>query len=236
MSTIVEATVPAAQFALGRTFTREPATEFRTVGLVAHGPTHVMPFLWADHAETARLASVIARDDSVRAVDRLLGVGDACLFRIDWGPRPRSLLSSLEGATPSILDASGYEGSWRLQLFFPDHDRAAAIHEMGDATDIDLSIDRINCLSESPMYGSLGVTERQYETVVAAYNAGYYDVPRAVSLTELAEDFDVTHQALSERLRRAHGTVITNELYHRMHRREYAVPPRCAAKTISDVS
>ncbi|WP_058991385.1 hypothetical protein [Haloarcula sp. CBA1127] len=59
MSTIVEATVPANQFALGQTFVREPSAEFRTVSLVADGPGRVMPFLWADHNETDRLTEVI---------------------------------------------------------------------------------------------------------------------------------------------------------------------------------
>jgi len=235
MSAIVEATVPADQFALGRTFSREPDAEFRTVRLVAHRPKHVMPFLWADHAETDRLTATVKRDDSVRAVDRLSEVDGACLLRIEWGARTQALVSALEEVNASVLDASGYDGSWQLQLFFPDHGRDTAIHEIADSLGADLSINRINCLAESPMYGSLGLTERQYETVVSAYDAGYYDIPRTVSLTELAEDFDVTHQALSERLRRAHGTVITNELYHSVDQCASAVPPRCAAKTISDV-
>lgn len=236
MSTIVEATVPANQFALGQTFVREPNAEFRTVSLVADGPGQVMPFLWADHNETDRLTRVIERDDSVRSVDQLSELGGACLLRIEWGSRTRTLVSTLNEANASILEASGYDGSWQLQLFLPDHDRTAAIHELGDAPSVDISIDHINCLSESPTYGSLGLTERQYETVVTAYNAGYYDVPRTVSLAELAEDFDVTHQALSERLRRAHGTLITNELYHRTHQCESAVSPRCAAKTTSEIN
>lgn len=36
---------------------------------------------------------------------------------------------------------------------------------------------------------------------------GYYDVPRTVTLTELADSLDVSHQGLSERLRRAHANL-----------------------------
>lgn len=235
MSAIVEATVPADQFALGRTFTLEPDAAFRTVGLVAHERGQVMPLLWSEHEETDRLIGVIKRDHSVRTVNRLSDVDGACLLQIDWGSPTRGLVSTLDEANASILNASGYHGSWQLQLFFPDHHRRAAIHEFGADTVGDLSIDRIHCLSESAADGSLGLTERQHETVVTAYNAGYYDVPRTVSLTELAEEFDVSHQALSERLRRAHGTMVTNELYHRVRQSESPVSPRCAARTVSDV-
>lgn len=235
MSTIVEATVPANQFALGRTFVREPEAEFRTISLVAHDSSHVMPFLWTDHSEIDRLVRVIERDNSVRSVDRLSEGTGTCLLQIDWGSRARILVSTLDDANASVLDASGYDGSWQFQLFLPDHDRAAAIHEIGDFTHVDLSINNVNCISESPTYGALGLTERQYETLVTAYNAGYYTVPRTITLSELAAEFDVTHQALSERLRRAHGTLITNELFHRTHQCESAVSPRCAAKTLSEV-
>ncbi|MFC7008889.1 helix-turn-helix domain-containing protein [Halalkalicoccus salilacus] len=41
-----------------------------------------------------------------------------------------------------------------------------------------------------------------------AKRLGYYDVPRTVTLTELANKLDISHQALSERLRRAHANLI----------------------------
>lgn len=37
---------------------------------------------------------------------------------------------------------------------------------------------------------------------------GYYEVPRSVSMTELANILDISYQALSERLRRAHANLI----------------------------
>lgn len=39
--------------------------------------------------------------------------------------------------------------------------------------------------------------------MVAALEAGYFDVPREVTLTEFAEQQDLLHQAISEQLRRA---------------------------------
>jgi hypothetical protein len=54
-----------------------------------------------------------------------------------------------------------------------------------------------------------------------------------VSQAELGSEFDVSHQALSERLRRAHRTIITNALYHKVHPHEHAVSGRCTAKAIA---
>jgi predicted DNA binding protein len=226
MSTIVEATVPADQFALSSTFDRVGNVEFRVVRLVAHGSDSVMPFLWVDCDDLDRLFDAMGEDESVSEVEILAKFDDECLLRVDWGARVRVFTSLFGEEDATILDASGYEGTWHLQVFFPDHDLVSATYENWDEYGIDVSIERINHLSDNSEYGHLGLTERQYETLVGAYEAGYYDVPREINQEELAQHFDVSHQALSERLRRAHGTVITNALYHKIHRRDHAVSPR----------
>lgn len=51
--------------------------------------------------------------------------------------------------------------------------------------------------------GQFGLTSKQYEALTTAYERGYYQVPRETDLQKLAEELDISHQALSERLRRA---------------------------------
>lgn len=226
MSTIIEAFVPAEQLALAETLTRYPDAEFRVVRLVAHGAGQAMPFLWADCEAPGRLRRAIEADRSVRSFDVLAEVGGACLLWVEWGPSVRTLASVLGDADASILDAGVRDGGWCLQIFFPDQALVSSACESCEEFGIDIAIERINCLSETPAYGYLGLTECQYETLVTAYELGYYDVPRGINQAELAANFDVSHQALSERLRRAHRTVITNALSHRIHRRDHAVSPR----------
>ncbi|WP_254662883.1 helix-turn-helix domain-containing protein [Haladaptatus sp. W1] len=48
----------------------------------------------------------------------------------------------------------------------------------------------------------------QLEVLQLAAKHGYYDVPRGITLRELADRIDVSHQAVSERIRRAHGHLI----------------------------
>ncbi|MFC7143015.1 helix-turn-helix domain-containing protein [Halosimplex aquaticum] len=226
MSTIVEATVPAEQFALAETLETVPGAEVRMVRLVAHGAEHVMPFLWAGCEDTERLHNALVNDPTTEEVDALADFDGESLFRVEWATRVRVLVSIIAEEDATILDASGRDDTWHLQIFFPEHERVSETDEFCSEYGIDLSLERINRLSEAAEYGHLGLTERQYETLCSAYEAGYYDVPRTVNQEELAEYFDVSHQALSERLRRAHETVITNALYHKIHRRDHEVSPR----------
>jgi predicted DNA binding protein len=57
-----------------------------------------------------------------------------------------------------------------------------------------------------------GLTPPQYEALTLACERGYFAVPREIDLEGLAEEIGVSHQALSERLRRGHQTLIKTVL------------------------
>ena len=57
-----------------------------------------------------------------------------------------------------------------------------------------------------------GLTDEQYEALTMACETGSVDVPRATDLDELAAELDISHQALSERLRRAQATLVRETL------------------------
>ncbi|WP_394349503.1 helix-turn-helix domain-containing protein [Natronococcus pandeyae] len=60
--------------------------------------------------------------------------------------------------------------------------------------------------------GRRGLTTPQREALACAVRHGYFEIPRRISLEELAAELGVTHQALSERLRRASDTLAAAEL------------------------
>jgi hypothetical protein len=166
MGTIVDATVATANFALAETFSAEPDVAFRTVGLVADGSTGTMPFLWADHEDPERLTAVMRRDESVADVEQVTTVEGSCLLRIEWVAQLRAFAATLSSVEASVLEASGYDGRWHLQLFFPNHDTAAESREFLETAGSDPTVSDVTCLSETGAYGSYGITERQYQTVI----------------------------------------------------------------------
>lgn len=56
------------------------------------------------------------------------------------------------------------------------------------------------------------MTDEQHEALVAGVEGGYFEIPRWVSLAELAKEFRISHQALSERFRRAYRTLVSSQL------------------------
>jgi hypothetical protein len=78
----------------------------------------------------------------------------------------------------------------------------------------------VEFLRQSPDSSEL-LTARQRDLLTTAVERGYYDTPRACTLTELADELDLAKSTLSERLHRIEGRVL----------KEFASSPGVDART-----
>ncbi|WP_255196174.1 helix-turn-helix domain-containing protein [Halorarius litoreus] len=73
----------------------------------------------------------------------------------------------------------------------------------------DVAFDLVRTAETDGLTGpELALTETQRETLLTAFDRGLYSVPRGATIEELAEPLDVSHQAVSERLRRGVHSLI----------------------------
>lgn len=210
VSTIVEATVEVDQFALEDTFERLPEAEFEIMRLIAGGKADTA-FVWATADDFDRLASALAEDDTTEAVHLVADLEGACLYRLEWASPIRIVFSFFLESDGSILRAYGTNSGWELSFLFPEHRAASTTHEICKDYGIDMTIKSISQLSNVHQRNQDVLTEKQREALLAAYEAGYYAVPREISLQELAELEGVSHQSLSERIRRGHKALIESQ-------------------------
>lgn len=209
MSTIAELTLPADEFALRRTLEAVPDLEVEVERVVAYDPDHVMPYVWfstaTEHLET--LDDALRDDPSVESVELLTDLESERLYRMHWVEDVAVMLHVLteEGAT--VLEASGERSHWRFRILFPERDALSRTYDFVDEQGLTADVEKIHEL-EDDRHGRYGLTDAQHETLVAALENGYYEIPRAVDMEELSVDLGVSHQALSERLRRAHRTLV----------------------------
>lgn len=212
MGTIVEASVPAEGFALLDAFETLPDARVESVPLVAHGDDRPLPLVRASTTNPSTLESVLSSDPTVSQVDGLTGGGGIPLLGIEWAGSAARLLSVLVEDGGVLLSASGRGGRWDLRLLFPDDRATSAAYDRCRDHGVDLSVRRVQRLETAPGFGGIGLSERQHEAIAAAFETDYYGVPRGVTLEGLARELGVSHQALSERLRRGHRTLVANTL------------------------
>lgn len=211
MATIVIGSVPTEEFALAHTFEQLPDVTFESERIIESGDDAVMPLLWARGAEREPLEAAIDGDPTVNNVTMLADFGDELLYRMDWIDRVQLLLHMLTNSEATILDAHGRREGWRLRAMFPDRSHLSETHEFCRSHGMEFAIESIREM-DGQASGRFGLTEDQYRALSTAVENGYYDIPQRQTLEELAEEFEISHQALSERLRRGTESLIEDTL------------------------
>ena len=213
MAVITEFTIPAAEFALYETLEQRPEMTFEIDRVVAHETTYVVPFVRATHGDFEGLTAIIEADPSVAEVELLAEVEDEneCFYRMVWSERAQVIGYMVAGQGATVQEATANNGQWHLRVFFPERSGLSATHEYAKESGVSLDVDRIYGVEDLEK-AQYGLTESQHETLTMAVERGYYDIPRDTNAKDLADELDLSHQALSERFRRATKNLIDGTL------------------------
>lgn len=172
----------------------------------------VMPYLWITGLGTDEALARLESDPDVTAAAALAEGRGGMLAGVEWRDG-HPLLDALAGANASCLKGVGTAEGWRLSLRFPSRDQLAACYRECAEAGVGLSVDRIHASSWSAEGGhEVVLTDVQRETLAAALEGGYFDVPRRTTLQDLAAQFGVSDTAISQRIRRGVERLLTAEL------------------------
>ncbi|WP_222918654.1 helix-turn-helix domain-containing protein [Natrinema sp. SYSU A 869] len=209
MSTIAALSVPAAEFALHHTLEATDGLAVEIERVVAYDPDHVMPYVWfaGDESTLATADDALSDDPSVDEFEPLTDLTDECLYRMNWVDDVIVILHLLTEEQATILDAHVENKAWRFRVLFPEREALSRTYDFATEQGLSIGIQKVHRLEEN-RHGRFGLTDAQYETLVAALERGYYEIPREMDMDHLSDELGISHQALSERLRRAHRTLV----------------------------
>ncbi|WP_331234276.1 helix-turn-helix domain-containing protein [Natronorarus salvus] len=209
MATIAEFTIPVEGFALGESIRDAPIAEMEIERLAAHGPDHVMPYAWITADDFDRVERLFEEDPTVDRFSLVSETEDARLYQMDWIERAEVLINILTEQEGVVLSAVASEGIWNFRALFPEREALSRAYDYAEEHGIHLQITAIYSM-EDEREGRFGLSEGQHEAIRLATERGFYDVPRGISLEELADEIGISHQSLSERLRRGQKTLNVN--------------------------
>lgn len=212
MSVIAEFTVSAEHFRLGETLANHPGLRIRLERVVPLGSA-IVPYIWVSNTDIGDIIDTLRNEPDIESVDTIDQVNGEALLKITWNQGFDGLVESLVAADGILLEASGTDERWLFQIRFPDHDSLATFYRECHDRDIPLELGQVHNpgLPENPIFG-FSLTEAQRETLLAALDAGYFDVPRDTNLVELSEMMGVSDTAVSQRLRRGIVSLLTATL------------------------
>jgi predicted DNA binding protein len=104
----------------------------------------------------------------------------------------------------------GDDGTATFSLYGESAEIQAAIEDVPDP--VDLEVDAIGSMSDTPEVTDAALSERQREAVEAALAIGYYDVPRKASHEAVAEAIDCAPSTAAEHLRKGESKLLRSVL------------------------
>lgn len=210
MSVIAEITVPANAFALEHTFTSVADLTVEVDRLATHSRDWVMPFVWVRGDLEAFEAA--AEDDPTVSECRPVDVADPTgLYNVQWSARVTAVVDTIIDRHGIVLEAAATGGTWYLKLRFLDRTELEEFRSYFESEEYRFDVHRLYTENE-PKRREFDLTPAQRETLVTALAVGYFEVPREAKIADLAEEFGISTNAVSQRLRRGTESLVRNTL------------------------
>ncbi|MFB6130194.1 MAG: bacterio-opsin activator domain-containing protein [Salinigranum sp.] len=208
MSVITNLHVPARDFVLGEALTSNPGVRVSLERVVPIGDSFV-PYFWASNNSLVDIEDAIGRVDGVESFEVVDSIDSEALIKVVWKEGPNGLFDSLAESGGTLLEATGESERWSLQVRFENREDLTAFYRSCVDRGISLELTGVHnpgLLDEVGL--GFALTDTQRETLVAALEAGYFDVPRRTNLVELADRMGVSDTAVSQRIRRGVATLL----------------------------
>lgn len=162
-----------------------------------------MPFVFVRADDRYdRIEGGIRADPTVRRLESIERFDDGRLYRIERNDTVGGFASAVIESQATVISGVGTGEAWTFELRFRDQGRIEQFQARARENDVDLELDRLRTTLDVHPATRYDLTEKQYETLVTATEAGFFESPRRSTLAELGDELDVSKAAVTGRLRR----------------------------------
>ena len=208
MSVIAEFTLPADQSELGRILEVGSGVQVRLEPIVPTSDVAV-PYFWVEAPDHEAIETTLSESDLVDEVRVVDEADDETLFRVQWAAGNDGFIEAVSETDAALLDGQCYGDHWSFQLRFPDHETLSAFYRDVVDRDVSVTLDGTHNSTTAPGASEFGLSPEQHEALSVALQAGYFDVPREMTLVELADELDISDSAVSQRIRRGLAKILS---------------------------
>ena len=211
MSIVAHFRVPLDAVALSETLSVVPAMRMEIERLATHSREWVMPFVWVSGDDFEAFESALADDPTVVEFSLVDDFDGTRLYEIEWVESVANLVDEVVDQHGTVLEASASSDGWQFKIRFTAQSQVETFREHFDEQGVRFDVQQLT-QPDAPRQSSFGLTDNQRETLVLAQREGYFEIPRATSLSQLADRVGVSSNSLSERLRRGMDALVETAL------------------------
>ena len=199
MATEATFTVSSAQFPLGTVFTRLPDVTV-TLERIIPAQDVVIPYFWVRGTEVDDIESAFTEHPGVNEIRFVDAVDDEYLLRVEWALEYDDVLTVLAETEVPLIEATGTDQQWTFEIRGDDRSDIADFQRRCRELDIPTTLTKLHALTPVETGTEAALTDTQREALILAYERGYFESPREVTLEALGEELDISQQAVGSRL------------------------------------
>lgn len=208
---IANFSLPPSTFTLEHTADALPEIEIEAERIAAHSTQWTMPCLWVKNAAFETIEETFRSDPSIDEIVDSVHYDEVGFYHVEWTETIKERFDIFTDKEGSILEAHLQNGSWRVAFRFTAREQLRTFREY--LTDKGHRFQLLGMtLPKTPRQGYYQLTPRQRDALVAAAKNGHFSIPRETTITDLADEFDISHQAFSELLRRGMENLVFSTL------------------------
>lgn len=200
MATEATFAVPSDQFPLGTVYNQLPNVSVELERLIPAQDV-VIPYFWVRGTEVTDIESAFTEHPGVTEIRLVDSVEDEYLLRVEWALDYDDVLTVLTEIEVPLIKAIGTNKQWTFEIRGDDRSDIADFQRRCRELDIPITLTELNALTPVETATGASLTDTQQEALELAYEHGYFESPRQVTLEELGEELDISQQAVGSRLR-----------------------------------
>ncbi|MFD1564719.1 helix-turn-helix domain-containing protein [Haloarchaeobius amylolyticus] len=201
MATEATFTIPSAQFPLGTVFEQLPDVTIELERIIPAQDV-VVPYFWVRGTVVDDIEGAFTGHSGVRDIRLVDSVEDEYLLRVEWALEYSGVLSTLVETEIPLIKAVGTNQQWTFDVRGDDRSDIAAFQQRCRELDIPIVLTEVHALTPVETGAERAVTETQQEALVLAYQRGYFESPRKVTMEDIGDELGISQQAVASRLRR----------------------------------
>ena len=201
MATEATFTVPSDQFPLGSVFERLPGVTVELERIIP-GRDVVIPYFWVRGTAVDDIEGAFAEHPGVTEIRLVDSVRDEYLLRVEWSVEYDGILSTLAETGIPLIKAVGTNQQWSFDVRGDTRSDLMEFHTRCRELDIPIVLTELHALTPLETATEAALTDAQQEALVLAYERGYFNSPRDVTMAELGDELGISQQAVASRLRR----------------------------------
>ncbi|GAB7018493.1 helix-turn-helix domain-containing protein [Halostagnicola bangensis] len=172
----------------------------------------VVPYFWIYSENISELSADMSGDEGVDEFKVIDELDEQMLVRIDWNLDHESVLTAIVNTDVTLLSGLGDEENWTFEVRSSDQKKVSEFQTYCHENDVPIKLAQLHALSPLESDREYDLTEGQRNALVLAYSRGYFDSPRDATQDDLADELDISRQAVSSRLQRGLRRLVASTL------------------------